>query len=81
VAGVNRDCDALAVDVRQLTDNQASLNAGLLQYAQAHPDVELAVRNKLQPTVDRFFKAAEPTFVHCKGNKAFLEAITRPHAP
>jgi hypothetical protein len=77
VAGVNRSCDELAVDMRKLHDQERMLAAGLGEYAKAHAGVDATVGKKLQPKLDRFTKSAEPTFAHCKGNKAFLDAVTK----
>jgi hypothetical protein len=76
VEGVGRDCGELAADVRRQRYSERNLSLGLKDYAKAHAGIDDKVEKKLKPKLDEFMKTAAPTFTHCKGNKAFLSAVT-----
>jgi hypothetical protein len=81
VAGLNRDCEQLAADLRKLHDDNRAINDGVVMYAQDHHDLAVAVTQKLQPKFVQFYKTERATRVHCKDNSAFLDAVSTQVTP
>lgn len=78
VAGVHGDCDQLAAELAKFNAGHHDLAKALVAYDRAHRGAHEAMEAKLDSTLRNFENSAEPTFAHCKGNKAFLAVVTKP---
>jgi hypothetical protein len=81
IAGANADCDALARDLRNFAHQRDVIDEQIAEYRKAHPADARAVDERLAVHAKNLEATAQPTFEHCKGNQAFLDAIasaTRP---